>query len=168
MTQPITLIQLKRGTAADLVELDPVPEAGEIIVELDTGRFKIGNGDLNWTALPYANSVTGSAFVNIADVIGLQTALNGKQEIGEYVLDDDARLTDSRQPVAHTHAIAEVTGLQDELDQKQLIGDYVFLTSPPATPTSSGATSAVAYDANFFYVCVAPNTWRRAALTIWT
>ena len=38
------------------------------------------------------------------------------------------------------------------------------------TPTSSGATGTqgeIAWDANYVYVCVATNTWKRAALSTW-
>jgi hypothetical protein len=37
----------------------------------------------------------------------------------------------------------------------------------PATATSTGRRGDTAFDANFFYVCVAANTWRRAALSTW-
>ncbi|SFZ86011.1 hypothetical protein SAMN02983003_3183 [Devosia enhydra] len=39
--------------------------------------------------------------------------------------------------------------------------------SPPATATSSGSTGEWAVDANYFYACVANNTWRRVALSSW-
>jgi hypothetical protein len=124
--QTQTLIQLKRGTAPDLVELDPLLEAGEIIVELDTGRFKIGNGELTWTQLEYANG--DSAGVTITGVIGLSAALAGKQPVGNYAV----------------------------------------VVEPPVSPFSEGLPGATAYDANFFYVCVAPSTWRRIPLETWS
>ena len=34
----------------------------------------------------------------------------------------------------------------------------------PATATSTGVAGQVAYDATHFYVCIATNTWVRAAL----
>jgi hypothetical protein len=37
----------------------------------------------------------------------------------------------------------------------------------PATATSPGTTGDVRYDANFVYVCVATNTWKRAPLSTW-
>jgi len=39
-----------------------------------------------------------------------------------------------------------------------------FWTSAPATKTSTGTTSQVAYDSNYFYMCVATNKWVRIAL----
>lgn len=37
----------------------------------------------------------------------------------------------------------------------------------PATSSSPCPASAVVYDANFIYVCVATNTWKRTALSTW-
>lgn len=37
-------------------------------------------------------------------------------------------------------------------------------TATPATATSSGNKGAVCYDANYLYVCIANNTWRRMPL----
>lgn len=40
------------------------------------------------------------------------------------VLTTDSRLSDSRTPTAHSHAVADVTGLQTALDGKQAAGSY--------------------------------------------
>lgn len=40
--------------------------------------------------------------------------------------------------------------------------------SPPATSTSSGTAAQIAYDSSYFYVCIATNTWVRAALNDWS
>lgn len=41
------------------------------------------------------------------------------------------------------------------------------VVTPPATATSAGVTGQIAYDANYFYQCVATNTWKRTALASW-
>jgi len=53
-------LQHKRGTAAILVANNPVLSAGEIGVETDTGRSKIGDGTTAWNNLPYTNSSAAS------------------------------------------------------------------------------------------------------------
>ena len=40
-------------------------------------------------------------------------------------------------------------------------------TQSPATPTSTGQTGEITWDAGWLYVCIAPNTWRRAGLFAW-
>ncbi len=39
------------------------------------------------------------------------------------------------------------------------------IVSVPASSTANGVPNQIAYDASFLYVCVAPNTWRRVALS---
>jgi hypothetical protein len=62
---------------------------------------------------------------------------------------------------AHTHTIAQVTGLQTALDSKPTV------VSAPSAYNSTGTAGTIAYDANYVYVCVATNTWRRSALAKW-
>lgn len=42
-----------------------------------------------------------------------------------------------------------------------------LFTTAPATATSLGEPGQMAYDSSYFYVCVASNTWKRAALSTW-
>ena len=140
-------IQLKRGTAVALFNLDPTPEAGEIIVELDTGKFKIGDGLRSWVDLPYSNTANN---LEIGTIAGLQQALDGKQPAGSYVLTTDARLSDERLPLAHTHTVNQITDLQTALDAKQAAGSYVTTTdarlSDSRTPLAHTHTASQIVD----------------------
>lgn len=40
--------------------------------------------------------------------------------------------------------------------------------SVPATPTSTGTAGQMAYDSEYFFVCIATDTWRRTALGVWS
>jgi hypothetical protein len=44
----------------------------------------------------------------------------------------------------------------------------VTTSSTPASATATGTVGQIKWDANYIYVCVATNTWKRAALTTWT
>jgi hypothetical protein len=55
----VTQIQLRRGTAASWTSANPTLAAGEMGVESDTGKAKIGNGVTAWNSLSY--SITGAA-----------------------------------------------------------------------------------------------------------
>jgi hypothetical protein len=72
----------------------------------------------------------------IGDVTGLQTALDGKQPTGSYVLTSDSRLTDARTPTAHktTHAI----GGSDALTP----ADIGAITDAPSNGTLYGRKNA--------------------------
>lgn len=53
---PYTKIKVRRGLENDWAIADPSPvlDEGEIGFEIDTNKFKIGNGQTAWTTLPYA------------------------------------------------------------------------------------------------------------------
>ena len=44
---------------------------------------------------------------------------------------------------------------------------YVGFTEVPGTTSSGGAVGQIAVASGFIYVCVAPDTWKRAALSTW-
>lgn len=48
-------IQLRRDTAANWTSTNPTLTQGEVGVETDTGKFKIGTGSTAWTSLKYAS-----------------------------------------------------------------------------------------------------------------
>lgn len=49
-------IQLRRGDAADWTSTNPILAQGEVGVEIDTLKLKVGNGTDNWNTLPYFGS----------------------------------------------------------------------------------------------------------------
>lgn len=52
-------VQFRRGTAAQWTSANPLLAEGELGLELDTGKFKVGNGTQNWSALVYASGIQG-------------------------------------------------------------------------------------------------------------
>jgi len=57
-------IQLRRGTAAQWTSADPVLLEGELGLETDTGRIKVGDGVANWNTTTY-NVSSGSTVADI-------------------------------------------------------------------------------------------------------
>lgn len=55
---PGTTIQLRRGTAPTAAAHNLTLASGEIGVETDTGKFKIGDGSTPWNSLPYATDLS--------------------------------------------------------------------------------------------------------------
>ena len=56
-------IQLRRGTALEWTNANTILSIGEIGVEHDTGKFKLGNGTSNWNSLQYFTPIiTGSSY----------------------------------------------------------------------------------------------------------
>lgn len=50
---PYIQFQLRRGLASEWTSANPVLASGEMGLETDTYKVKIGNGTLNWNDLPY-------------------------------------------------------------------------------------------------------------------
>lgn len=45
--------------------------------------------------------------------------------------------------------------------------NLVISNTVPATTSSNGVAGIIARDTNYIYVCVANNSWKRAALSTW-
>ena len=56
---------------------------------------------------------------------------------------------------------ADTTSIDYKLRQK------LQFVSAPVTAAATGTVGQVAYDATYFYVCIATNTWVRTALVTW-
>jgi hypothetical protein len=52
-------IQFRRGTAAQWTSVNPVLAEGESGWEMDTGKFKVGDGVATWSLLPYSSGPVG-------------------------------------------------------------------------------------------------------------
>lgn len=78
------IIQLRRGYAAEWSSINPIIADGELCVESDTEKFKIGNGIDRWNDLAYATGQkgdkgdTGAAGTNGIDGINGTNGIDGK------------------------------------------------------------------------------------------
>ena len=61
MSIQTTRIQLRRGTSQALAAVNEVLLAGEICIETDTGKYKIGDGTTAWNSLEYAGGETATS-----------------------------------------------------------------------------------------------------------
>jgi hypothetical protein len=52
-------IQLRRGLAIEWETINPILAQAELAAEIDTGRFKLGDGIRNWNDLPYSSGPPG-------------------------------------------------------------------------------------------------------------
>lgn len=76
-----TRMQQRRGSASQWTSANPILAAGEIGIETDTQKFKIGNGITNWSSLGY--------FVNAADILdGAPGTLDTLNELAAAINDD--------------------------------------------------------------------------------
>ena len=62
-------IKLRRGTAAQWTATNPVLAEGEVGLETDTRKFKVGDGATSWNSLQYWGGSGGAAdFIDLGDV----------------------------------------------------------------------------------------------------
>jgi hypothetical protein len=68
----------------------------------------------------------------------------------------------SSPPVLHLRAA------DDSVDANLTAGALIeTVTHTPSSSSDTGTTGQIAWDSNYLYVCVAPNTWKRAAIASW-
>lgn len=72
----IKRLQLRRDTAANWTSNTPTLLAGEMGVETDTGKFKVGDGTTTWTALAYSSGPAGTAGSAATVAVGTVTTLS--------------------------------------------------------------------------------------------
>jgi hypothetical protein len=134
-------IQLRRGLASTWTSVNPVLAQGEIGIELDTYKFKWGDGVVAWNSLSYFGGG-----ISIGDVTGLTAALAAKV--------DDSQIT------------AFMLTLLDDPDAataRATLGlENVNNTSDANKPVSTATQTALDLKANnpyFHNQSVASNTW---------
>lgn len=89
-------IQIKRGNSTSWLAANPILAQGELGLELDTGKIKVGDGQATWNALPYfpvewsalngAPAVIAAGATEAAARAAISAAsldANGKVPIGE-------------------------------------------------------------------------------------
>lgn len=156
-------IQLKRGSLADLIALNPTPESGEIILDMDSGNFKIGDGARSWSELPYANVSISSLRANqISDfnstAATVVSTVFPTKRLNELFDVDNGTPNNGDVLVSAAGAWTPTTPAG--------IAPALWVTAP-ASSTAAGVSGQIARDSNYFYLCVADGTWVRAALETW-
>lgn len=67
-----TRIQFRRGTAAEWTSANPILAEGELGLELDTRRFKVGVGTTSWNNIEYASGTQGVQGLQGRSIQGIQ------------------------------------------------------------------------------------------------
>ena len=106
-------IQFRRDTAANWTSTNPTLAQGELGLETDTSRYKIGNGTQAWSALAYA-SLPSTAITNtIVTTKGDLLAATGNATVtrvgvgadNTVLMADSSQTTGVRWAVAHDDQI---------------------------------------------------------------
>ena len=164
---------------------DRVFKTGEAAIDTETGVIKVGNGEDPFSELPESGGGIGS--VAWADITGKPAVIGAgatqaaaRSAIGAGTSSLALGTTSSTAKVGdYQPSWAQVTGKPaviaagaDQAAARAAIGAapsgaYVTVVEVPASADASGAAGQIAYDAQYLYACVAPDTWVRAALETW-
>lgn len=146
-----TRIQNRRDTAANWTSTNPVLSSGEIGVETNTGKFKIGDGSTAWTSLLYApaglastaTSLVGGAPGSLPYQSGANTTTMLTVGTSGQVLMSTGTAPSWVTPKLDAFATTSSSELRSVLSDETGTGLAVFNNSPSlVTPTigSAGAT----------------------------
>lgn len=144
------------------------------VFDMSNGRLGVNNVNPSVTL-----DVTGEARVSVAGttassvvtVGGAQTltnkSLTSPTLTGTPVV--PATITANSFNVTFPGAATTIVGRStvDTMSNKTLTSPKLTSGNAPATSTSPGAAGQVEWDANYFYVCIATNVWKRTALGTW-
>ncbi len=152
-----TRIQLRRGIASSWTSSNPILASGEVGVETDTNKIKIGDGSSNWTELDYfadvyAASASIIAYINseIGDLIDSAPALlDTLNELAAAIGDDPsffsniATTINSASATAYASASAYTNAQINALTTSDIEeGSRLYFTNQRALDATAGATSS--------------------------
>jgi hypothetical protein len=136
--------QQRRGTAAQWTAANPILSAAEIGVEIDTNKFKIGDGTNRWADLTYFTADAAAALSDLID--GAPDLLNTLNELAAAIGDDANFVTTmttnlaAKAPLASPTFTGTVSGIT-----KSMVGlGNVDNTADSAKQVSTAQATAIA------------------------
>jgi hypothetical protein len=128
-------IQLRRGTASQWTSTNPTLAAGEIALETDTNKIKLGDGSTAWTSLAYAafGDITG---VDITAGDGLDISQSGTTA-GNYTATVSADLK------SNGGLVIESTEIAVKLDASSITGTLAIADGGTGSTSAGDARTAL-------------------------
>ena len=149
-------ILFRRDLATTWTSTDPVLSAGEIGLESDTGKIKLGNGSTPWTGLPYfVGSLEGADYVeSLVAGTGLTISsnsgsgstptLNIGQDVATSASPTFAQVTVNNIPTSDNHVASKsyVDGIASSINWHKAT-NLATAAALPNTPTYENGTDGV-------------------------
>lgn len=132
----MSFIQLKRGASSQWFTKNPILKSGELGVEIDTKKIKLGNGISRWNTLSYIN-VVPSDLENTLDSY-IDSSEKGNPG-GVATLNSQGYIPDSQIPSGIARDTEIITSYNNLDDLPTLFsGSYNDLTEKPTIPSLTG------------------------------
>ena len=138
------LIQIRRGTAAAWTSANPTLAVGELVIETDTSKYKIGDGSTAWTSLGYSSLPSTALTATVVDAKGDIIAATAAATVAKLTVGSNGQVL--------TAASGQSTGLQwatmthtaitvaDTTDTTCFVGLFESATGDLAPKTDAGVT----------------------------
>lgn len=146
-------IQLRRGNASEWTSANPILAIGEFALELDTHKYKIGNGVDAWNDLPYSSidvELSGGTNINITNdfEINLDSDIGVTSISASTIYSGSTNIEDL---IPNTIPYELIVASSDEETQIETGNSKVTFISPAsftltgitASLTNSGSTDSV-------------------------
>ena len=173
----MTTIKLRRDTAANWLAANPVLALAEPGFETDTGKLKIGNGNDNWSTLPYVSDTGNVGFEGSwIKNVGTDNIFISPQDGNTFLnLPSDTQAGTDPVQLGNLDSAGSVEIVAGRPQKTWRFGTDGRTTFPSATiPITSKGSSGdhagqVAFDSDYIYYCTASydgdnNIWKRVAL----
>ena len=114
-------IQFRRDTASNWTSNNPVLSDGELGLETDTSRYKIGNGSSAWSALSYSSLPSTAISNSLIDAKGDLLVGTANDTVGRVVVgaNNTVLMADSAQT-------AGVKWVAPGEDDQVILGNAIF------------------------------------------
>ena len=146
-----TRIQLRRDISANWISRNPILAEGEIGIETDTNKLKIGNGVSAWNILNYYESaISNHSELNLDD--GTNPHGTTKQDVGLNNVDNTS---DVDKPIS----TATQTALNSKLDKDTTAGVERVYTINPDGSQATKPTSELGGDTFTLTFHIVAKTW---------
>lgn len=144
---------------------------------VQAATFQVGQ-TITGTGIPSSTTITAisgstlmlSANATATNASATLTVAGNAASIG-YNVQQTLELLHNGNNIYHNQIDSGIAGAstvqQAFKSAKALLDTKPTLVSVPATATSTGTAGQIAYNSTHIYVCVAANTWVRAALSTW-
>jgi len=108
-------------------------------------------------------------FTNIATAIGTKADTTGANFSGNVIMQADLTVNSNTLMVDASENKVGI-GTTSPTEKLDINGDSIRLRTAqtPASAGATGSTGQIAWDSNYIYVCIAPNQWKRVAISTWT
>lgn len=140
-----------------------------VISRMPSNSFEFGFPDTGYASTFGATSSNGRPFIafnaqfdtgNNFKTTGLQGSVIYNDNLGSLIFGSLLDQNQANQSVEESFRI-------DSGANPRFARRPIFASLAPDSPTASGVAGQFAWDANYMYLCIANNTWKRVAIGSW-